>query len=87
MPVLQVFTPWRQQGAWCMQWLLVLALLWPTLAPARDHITERAWLEDASGQWGLEDVRAQNFTPYEGLLSRGYGLSAIWIRLRIDPAT
>lgn len=87
MPVLQIFTPWHQQRAWWVQRLLVLALLWPALAPARDHITERAWLEDASGQWQLEDVRTKEFTPYEGLLSRGYGLSAIWIRLRIDPAT
>lgn len=68
-----------------LRWLLVWALLWPVLAHAGDYITERAWLEDPSGQWSLDEALTHPFTPYEGLLSRGYGTSAIWIRLRIDP--
>lgn len=87
MSALPSLSLWRQQAAWLVQWLLAGLLLWPTLASARDHITARAWFEDTSGQLQWEDVRTQDFTPYEGLLSRGYGLSAIWIRLRIDPAT
>lgn len=78
----------------CRVWLarlfqcwLVWALLVPMLASARDHVTERAWQEDPSNALTLEEVRQRPFTPYEGLLSRGYGNSAIWIRLRIDPAT
>lgn len=70
-----------------LRWFLAWALLWPVLAHAGDHITERAWLEDPSGQWSLDEARAHPFTPYEGLLSRGYGTSAIWLRLRIDPHT
>ncbi len=77
----------------CRGWLarlfqcwLVWLLLVPMLASARDHITARAWQEDPSNALTLEQVRQRPFTPYEGLLSRGYGNSAIWIRLRIDPA-
>lgn len=87
MAILQPSTFWRMQGAWLVQWLLAAVLLGPACVSARDHITERAWLEDASGQMRLEEVRASHFTPYEGLLSRGYGTSAIWVRLHIDPMT
>jgi len=52
---------------------------------AQDHITERAWLEDPTGRLTLKEIQQQTFQPYEGLLARGYGRAAVWLRLRIDP--
>lgn len=69
---------------------LLLALLWaslgtPALARMHDHISQRAYWEDPSGQATLEQARAQDFTPFQGVLSRGYTTSAIWVQLRITP--
>lgn len=52
---------------------------------AQDHIVERGWFEDPTGE--LTWTQAQTFPtqPFEGTLSLGFGRSAIWIRLRIDP--
>jgi signal transduction histidine kinase len=68
----------------------LLALLWASistsaLAVAHDHITQRAYWEDASGQASVEQARTQTLTPYDGVLSRGYTTSAIWVQLHIDP--
>lgn len=65
--------------------LLSATLLATPPAQARDHITERAWLEDPTGQLALEQVRKLPLTTFQGVLSRGYGDSAIWVRLRIAP--
>jgi signal transduction histidine kinase len=50
----------------------------------RDHISARAWLEDASNSLGYEQVRAMNWTPYVGPLRIGFRTSTTWIRLKID---
>lgn len=50
-----------------------------------DHITERAWLEDPTGQLTWAEVKHQPAQAFEGVLSRGFGSAAIWLRLRIDP--
>jgi len=55
-------------------------------ALAADHIAQRAYWEDATGQASLEQVREQSFTPYTGVLSRGYTQAAVWIRLDLMPA-
>ena len=54
-------------------------------AIANSPITESAWLEDPIGQWTLEDVQPREFTPFTGLLNKGYSDKALWIRLKIDP--
>ena len=72
-----------QHGLWL--WLLAAWLWLPFGVHAQDHIVERAWLEDASRQWQWQDVQKQHFQPYTGMLSRGFGHSVIWLRLRIDP--
>ena len=67
---------------------LLLACLLTVLAPsvrAHEHIVERGWFEDPSGKLGLAEVARREFKPYEGFLGRGYGNSAVWVRLRIDP--
>lgn len=68
------------------RWALALSLLCGCLpSTAGDHITDRAWTEDSTGQLTIEQVQKLPLAPYAGLLSRGYGESAVWMRLRIDP--
>lgn len=66
-------------GLCLLGWAGVGSLAW-----AQDHITERAWLEETDGPWTLEQVQSMPFEPYQGLVARGYGRSAVWLRLRID---
>ena len=70
-------------------WLLALLLAWLPLSVAaaegKDHITQRAWLEDATGQLTWPAVQNTSPLPYTGMLSKGFGASVIWLRLRIDP--
>lgn len=72
--------PMRLLLAVCLIWLL-----WCSSAQAQDHITERAWLEDTSGQLSLAEIRQLQEQRFEGVLSRGFGHSIVWVRLRIDP--
>ena len=65
--------------AWGMG-LLCGATVW-----AQDHITEKSWVEDVSGQWTWPEVTQQPTRPYDGVLSQGFGEGVIWLRLRIDP--
>ncbi|MFM2035451.1 MAG: hypothetical protein RL459_716, partial [Pseudomonadota bacterium] len=64
--------------------LLLLALCTLT-SHAADHISERAYFEDTSGTLPLEQVRSASWQNYTGVLSLGYGASAVWLRLRIEP--
>lgn len=70
------------------RWLLiVLVCLLPLPAAWAAHaelVTERAWLEDRGGMLDWETVRELPMTPYEGVLSAGYGAAPVWLRLRID---
>lgn len=57
-------------------------------ATTRDLVTERAWLEDPTGAMSWQDVQQSNDWHIETrskVISRGYGSSPIWFRLRIDP--
>lgn len=67
--------------------LLAALLLWACALPvwAQNHITSQAWLEDQSGNLVWEDVKNSPLQAYEGVLSKGFGRSPLWIRLRIDP--
>jgi len=68
------------RAAWLVLWLLASGT-----AIARDHIIERSWLEDSSRQLSWAEVQQLPTQPYTGLLSKGFGNSVIWLRLRIDP--
>ena len=70
------------QTAW-MLWLTCVCLA--STAWASEHITARSYWEDATGQATLEVAQSKTFTPYQGVLSRGYTPAAIWIRLDIAP--
>lgn len=65
--------------------LFVLACAWPGIAKPQSFLTETAWLEDSTGTWQLDDVRARAFERFEGVLAHGYTRGHLWLRLRIDP--
>ncbi len=75
----------RRAAAWRGWWLGLCVLLLQAPAFAQDHIVERAWLDDPTGQWTLKDAQAQTMQKFTGVLSRGFGDSVTWLRLRVDP--
>lgn len=68
-----------------LKWLAISLCFWITTASATNYIRQSAWLEDPTGQLALEQVEAKvdAFTPYAGVLAKGYTTSTFWIRLRI----
>lgn len=51
-----------------------------------DLVTERAWLEDPSGEMSLQQVQQSTLQPLGTKeINRGYSSSAFWLRVRIDP--
>lgn len=69
-----------------MVWLIACLTWVPSHAGAQDHITQRAWMEDSSRQMSWADVQQQHMHPFTGMLSKGFGNSVIWLRLRVDPS-
>lgn len=65
----------------------LLALFVVGANASQDHIREKAWLEDSDGQLSWPDVQQQVAMPYTGILSKGFGNSVIWLKLRIDPGS
>lgn len=57
--------------------------LWPATGRAQDHILEKAYWTDTSGTASFEQARAATYTPYSGVLSKGFSRDVQWIRLRI----
>lgn len=60
-----------------------LALTTSALSQTTEHILARAYWQDTSGQAAFETARQQPYTPYQGILSRGYSDSVHWLRLTI----
>lgn len=70
------------RGSLCFLVLLLSALT----IQARDLVSERAWVEDPSGNMTLLEARQAKQTPIANeLFTQGYSHSTFWIRLRIDP--
>ena len=69
---------------WILFFLGVFTLSGHVLA--RDHVSQRAWLDDPSAQLSWNEVQTLQTEPFSGMLSRGFGQSAIWLKLRIDPS-
>ena len=65
--------------------LLLACLAGVRLAHAQDHIVERAWLEDPTGQLTWAQVQQRPTQPFQETLNRGFGTGVVWLRLRIDP--
>lgn len=78
----------RTAGRRLAQLVLALVLGLPLAGQAQDAITERAYLEDATGTLQWADVQqpqhANAFRTYTGPLNRGYQSQAVWVRLRLD---
>ena len=56
-------------------------------AKSHDYVLERAYFEDASSSLGFDQVQNKTFTPFDGLLSKGYSKSVYWVRLKIAANT
>ena len=67
--------------------LAAIALFNFSFASSVDHISDRAYWMDTSGLAGISQAQDQSFTPYQGVLSKGYTNAAIWVRLTIKPQT
>ena len=67
--------------------LLAVACSWifTFAAQASERIWARAYVEDPSGRWTLEQAQAQQLQSFKGLLTQGFGEGAIWVRLRVEP--
>lgn len=67
--------------------VLFFTLAWPVVwAQPLDLITEKAWLEDPTGQMSLDLVQQSRLQPLAGKeFNQGYSASAFWLRIRIDP--
>jgi signal transduction histidine kinase len=65
---------------------ILMAALSTLPAEAREHITERFYVEDPSGAWTLEQAQLQPLQSFDGILAKGYGKGVLWVRLRIDPS-
>jgi len=55
------------------------------VADVHNHISQRAYWEDTSDQATWQQAKNATFTPYDGILSRGYTPHPIWIRLELTP--
>jgi signal transduction histidine kinase len=64
--------------------LLAVCGGWSASAHAQDRILERAYWTDVTGSATLAQAQTAPYTPYTGVLSKGFSTHAQWIRLRID---
>lgn len=80
-----IFFVFPKKSNYLMHLLLLFFSAFALPAIAQNHIVERAWLEDPSGVLSWSEVQKLPMQPYEGILSRGFGSSRLWIKLRIDP--
>ena len=48
-------------------------------------IQSQAYFVDTTGELTFAQVQNKTFTPYTGILAKGYTNGAFWLKLRIDP--
>lgn len=72
----------------CRSLLLgLLLLVTVSLAWASGFVTERAWVEDPTGQMTLAEAQRAPETPFDNkYFTQGFSQSTFWLRLHIDPA-
>lgn len=51
-----------------------------------DYIASQSYFEDPSNSLDLSQISTKAFTPYTGMLSKGYSSSTYWIKLQIKPS-
>ena len=66
--------------------LILLLSILPFSTHAENSISDQAWYEDKTAHMSFKEVQQQRFEPFKGFLTKGYGDSVIWIRLRVDPS-
>ena len=77
--------PWGsllQRWVWVLFW--AVAVWGPTAAWAQDHILEKSFWTDTTGSATFEQASAAPYTPYKGVLSKGFSRDVQWVRLKID---
>jgi signal transduction histidine kinase len=75
---------WLQRLGWVFG--LALALLGLPCLAAQDHILDRAFWTDTTGTASFDQARSADYTPYTGVLSKGFSRHVQWIKLRVDGA-
>ena len=68
------------------RWLLWIAFAFycPLAALAQDHISETAYWTDTTGTASFEQAQLAEYTPYKGVLSKGFSHHVQWVKLRIN---
>ncbi len=74
--------PWFARLLCLLCWAGWLCL--PQSVLAQDRILEKAYWSDTSGTASFEQAREAHYTPYNGVLSKGFTPHVQWIRLTID---
>lgn len=64
--------------------LVLLGLLLPATTWAHDRILDKAYWTDTTGVATFEQARSASYTPYNGVLSKGFNQHAQWVRLTVD---
>lgn len=79
-----------------ISWRYIFFFLWcllsqPVAAWADDALIASAFLEDPSNALTVDEVQSAKFdaqfTPFLGILNRGYSNSAFWLKLQIPAGT
>jgi len=56
-------------------------------AKPQDYILDRAYFEDSTNSLTFAEAQNKTYTPYAGILSKGFSTSTFWVRLNISKAT
>ncbi len=64
---------------------LLLGLGTDTAAATPNLIQFQAYYADPTGELTFAQVQNKTFTPYTGILAKGYTSGAFWLKIRIDP--
>lgn len=52
----------------------------------KNYVIEHSYFEDKTAQMSFEEAKNQNYQPMGEMLSKGYGQSAFWVRLKIESS-
>ena len=50
------------------------------------NVTSQGYLTSDQSTFSLTQLEGQPFTPYEGVLNRGYGNEYLWLKIHIEPS-